>query len=222
MNLKHISRVLSSFPEPFCKKVRWHLKGLCDLVLRLNAKAIPVVLRTHPNATVPDTVPATTARWRLGTDVVKIVWIVVDCVYFCGLLIWKWSVIDKVYLHGIYIILYLESMSHCKKWRMWMFKDSWHIFFIFLGVSSGFFSHGISSDINVQFLGLRSKKLTEKPRGRDVVVDCIGGKHSGNQPQYFGIFQKKIRIQYDTLNGKYSDKGWWISDHELSKGKTLL
>ena len=87
MNLKHISRVLSSFPEPFCKKVRWHLKGLCDLVLRLNAKAIPVVLRTHPNATVPDTVPATTARWRLGTDVVKIVWIVVDCVYFCGLLI---------------------------------------------------------------------------------------------------------------------------------------
>ena len=35
--------------------VRWHLKGLCDLVLRLNAKAIPVVLRTHPNATTATT-----------------------------------------------------------------------------------------------------------------------------------------------------------------------
>ena len=57
----------------------------------------------------------------------------------------------------------------------------------------------MGSNINVQFMGFTQQHfLSEKPRGRDVVVNCLGDKHSGNQPQYFGICQKNIGIQYDT------------------------
>jgi hypothetical protein len=165
MKLKHISRVISiSRPVLLQSGGTWRVSvTLFCASMRKPSQLSSERIRTPPRPPRPPRkrpVPVEVGH-RCGKNCGLFWWIVVDSVFFCGLLIWKWSVIDKVYLQGIYIILYLESMSHCKKWRMWMFKDSCHIH---RGLS-----HGISSDINVQFMGLHSNNFYLKNHGVEML-----------------------------------------------------